>query len=67
MVGRDILQGLRMSRRIEPSDYTHLIIACLFHDIGYVRGILSGDTEDEFVTHEDGRKITLPVAHPMPR
>lgn len=60
MVGRDILQGLTMSRRIEPSDYTHLIIACLFHDIGYVRGILSGDTKDEFVTHEDGRRITLP-------
>jgi hypothetical protein len=60
MVGRDILQGLTMSRRIEPSDYTHLIIACLFHDIGYVRGILSGDTEDEFVTHQDGRRITLP-------
>jgi hypothetical protein len=60
MVGRDILQGLTMSRRIEPSDYTHLIIACLFHDIGYVRGILSGDTDDEFVTHQDGRRITLP-------
>jgi hypothetical protein len=60
MVGRDILQGLRMSRRIEPSDYIHLIIACLLHDIGYVRGILSGDTEDEFVVGDNGRRITLP-------
>ncbi len=60
MVGRDILHGLTMSRRIEPSDYTHLIVACLFHDIGYVRGILRGDTEDEFVTNEDGHRITLP-------
>ncbi|SHL39953.1 HD domain-containing protein [Bradyrhizobium lablabi] len=60
MVGRDILQGLTMSRRIEPSDYLHLILACLFHDIGYVRGALSGDTEDEFVVSESGRKITLP-------
>src|SRR5436190_7808799 len=59
MVGRDILQGLRMSRRIEPSDYTHLIIACLLHDIGYVRGVLSGDTEDEFVISDNGDRVTL--------
>jgi hypothetical protein len=60
MVGRDILQGLTMSRRIEPADYLHLILACLFHDIGYVRGALSGDTRDEFVVSADGRRITLP-------
>jgi hypothetical protein len=60
MVGRDILQGLTMSRRIEPSDYLHLILACLFHDIGYVRGVLSGDTDDEFVISDDGQKIALP-------
>ena len=60
MVGRDILQGLRMSRRIEPADYTHLIIACLLHDIGYVRGVLSGDTADEFVVDDHGGRITLP-------
>jgi hypothetical protein len=60
MVGRDMLHGLRMSRRIEPSDYNHVIVACLLHDIGYVRGILSGDTDDEFVINEAGGKITLP-------
>jgi hypothetical protein len=60
MVGRDILQGLTMSRRIEPSDYLHLILACLFHDIGYVRGALSGDTEDEFVVSDKGDRIALP-------
>jgi HD domain len=60
MVGRDILQGLTMSRRIEPEDYTHLIVACLLHDIGYVRGILSGDTANEFVTDANGGKTTLP-------
>jgi hypothetical protein len=60
MAGRDILQGLRMSRGIQPADYTHLIVACLLHDIGYVRGILSGDSSDEFVVNEEGLKITLP-------
>lgn len=60
MVGRDILQGMMVSRRIEPSDYSHLIVACLLHDIGYVRGVLQGDTETEFVADTTGRKITLP-------
>lgn len=60
LVGRDILQGLTLSQRIEPTDYTHLIVACLLHDIGYVRGILAADTETEFVVDESGRTITLP-------
>jgi hypothetical protein len=59
-VGRDMLQGLIMSRRIEPEDYVHLIVACLLHDIGYVRGVLTGDTEDEFIIDEAGHKISLP-------
>ena len=60
MVGRDILQGFSLSHRIDPADYLHLICACLLHDIGYVRGILSGDTETEFVIDKDHTKITLP-------
>ena len=60
MVGRDILQGMMVSQRIAPSDYSHLIVACLLHDIGYVRGVLSGDTETEFVIDASGKKITLP-------
>jgi len=60
MVGRDILQGMIVSQRIEPADYSHLIVACLLHDIGYVRGVLSGDTETEFIVDAGGKKITLP-------
>jgi hypothetical protein len=60
MVGRDILQGMTLSQRIEPEDYCHLIVACLLHDIGYMRGVLSGDTEDEFVVDGKGRRISLP-------
>jgi hypothetical protein len=60
LVGRDILQGMMVSQRIEPADYGHLIAACLMHDIGYVRGVLSGDTETEFVIDASGKKITLP-------
>jgi HD domain len=60
MVGRDILEGMTLSQRIEPADYSHLIIACLLHDIGYMRGVLTGDTETEFVMDESGNKISLP-------
>jgi hypothetical protein len=60
MVGRDILRGMTLSQRIEPEDYSHLIVACLLHDIGYMRGVLSGNTENEFVVDGNGKKVTLP-------
>src|SRR5712675_3029503 len=60
IVGPNILQGLMLSQRIEPADYGHLIVACLLHDVGYMRGVLSGDTETEFVVDDSGKKITLP-------
>lgn len=60
LVGRDMLHGLMVSQRIEPADYIHLITACLLHDIGYVRGVLSGDTETEFIVDGTGRKVALP-------
>jgi hypothetical protein len=60
MCGRDILRGLTLSERIEPADYLHLIVACLLHDIGYVRGVLKGDSESQFVVDQSGETITLP-------
>jgi hypothetical protein len=60
MVGRDILRGRVLSQRIEPQDYSHLICACLLHDIGFVRGVLKGDTRTEFVVDQAGTKVTLP-------
>ncbi len=65
MVGRDILEGMTLSHRIEPTDYSHLIVACLLHDIGYVRGVLSGDTETEFVMDRSGKKMRSLAAHQM--
>ena len=66
MVGRDILEGMILSQRIEPTDYSHLIVACLLHDIGYMRGVLSGDTETEFVVDDSGKKSRFLAAHQMP-
>ena len=60
IVGRDILRGRALMHRIEPTDYNHMIVACLLHDIGFVRGVLSGDTKTEFVVDESGKTVTLP-------
>jgi hypothetical protein len=60
LVGRDILRGRSLSHRLEPEDYSHLIVACLLHDIGFVRGILSGDTKTEFIIDKKGGTVTLP-------
>jgi hypothetical protein len=60
LVGRDILQGMILAQRIEAADYTHLIVSCLLHDIGYMRGALSGDSADEFVADMNGNRVRLP-------
>jgi hypothetical protein len=60
LVGREILRGRMLTERLEPDDYTHLIVACLLHDIGYVRGILKGDGSDRFVVNANGDTATLP-------
>jgi hypothetical protein len=59
LVGRDILHGRILTERLEPDDYTHLLAACLLHDIGYVRGVLRGDGGGRFVVDESGRTVTL--------
>jgi hypothetical protein len=44
---------------MSAGDYAHFIIACLFHDIGYVRGLLAGDGDDGFVVDASGDKVRL--------
>src|SRR6266516_7391744 len=43
LVGHEIMRGHALRAPTTPSDYAHFIIACLMHDIGYVRGILKDD------------------------
>src|SRR5262249_31907768 len=60
LAGHDILRGRALHAHMPPEDYAHLIIACVTHDIGYVRGIFVQDDEDGFVIDAAGRKIKLP-------
>jgi hypothetical protein len=60
LAGHDILRGRALYAHITADDYAHVIIACLTHDIGYVRGLLKGDDSDGFVIDSTGRKVSLP-------
>ncbi len=60
LVGYDIIKGRALLMPTRASDYAHLIVACLFHDIGYVRGILQGDGPDGYVINANGEKTKLP-------
>src|SRR5918993_354678 len=60
LAGRDILRGRILTERLEADDYAHLIVACLLHDIGYVRGVLKGDRDNSFIIDVSGETVTLP-------
>lgn len=60
MAGHDILRGRALHNHMPAEDYAHIIIACLTHDIGYVRGLFRGDNQDGYVVDADGRKAALP-------
>ncbi len=60
LVGHDIMKGRALLAPTLPGDYAHFIVACLMHDIGYVRGILKGDGDDGFIIDARGGKVRLP-------
>jgi hypothetical protein len=60
LAGHDILMGRLMLRPTTVGDYANFIVACLTHDIGYVRGILHGDDGESYVADLSGRTVRLP-------
>jgi hypothetical protein len=60
LAGHDIMKGRALLSPTTPDDYAHLIVACLMHDIGYVRGILRGDGPAGYVIDATSRKVVLP-------
>ena len=60
LAGHDILRGRALHMHMEPTDYAHVIVGCLTHDIGYVRGILQGDDGEGYVINAAGEKVQLP-------
>ena len=60
LAGHDIFKGRALLTASTPTDYSNFIVACLAHDIGYVRGVVKGDGDDGLVVDAAGRKVTLP-------
>jgi hypothetical protein len=60
LAGHDIFKGRALLKASTPTDYSNFIVACLAHDIGYVRGVVKGDDDNGYVVDETGRKISLP-------
>ena len=60
LAGHDILRGRALHSHMLAEDYAHVIIACLTHDIGYVRRLFKSDGEDGYIVDGSGRKVTLP-------
>jgi hypothetical protein len=60
LVGFDIMRGRALLTPTYPTDFAHVLVACMLHDIGYVRGILKGDGPDGYVIDAAGNKVKLP-------
>ena len=59
-VGQEILRGKHLSEGgVSPQDWLHFVISLLCHDIGYVRGVCSGDQPGAYVI-EGGDKTVSP-------
>jgi hypothetical protein len=60
LAGHDIFRGRALHDHVTADDYAHVIIACLAHDIGYVRGLFKADDADGFLIDAAGHKVQLP-------
>src|SRR5438552_5097727 len=60
LAGHDIMRGRALHRHMTAEDYSHVILACLTHDTGYVRGLVEDDDDDAYVIDATGKKVTLP-------
>ncbi len=58
LVGQEIYRGRHLRERVTPQDWLHYTLALLCHDIGYVRGVCSGDTQQSFVVDAEGNRFT---------
>jgi hypothetical protein len=60
LVGQAILKGRLLVAELHADDWLHFTVALLCHDLGYLRGICPGDTEDSFVINQQGDMVRAP-------
>ena len=60
LVGQEIIRGRLLAEALTPEDWLHYTCALLVHDIGYVRGVCKGDTDDAVVADASGKTVRPP-------
>jgi hypothetical protein len=61
LVGQSIIRGKHLrDGGVAPKDWLHYLMALLFHDIGYVRGVCSADDGKLFATGTGNETVELP-------
>jgi hypothetical protein len=60
LVARDIMRGRFLLKRTTAVDWFHVLLACLYHDIGYVKGVLDDDRPPLYVASMSGATVELP-------
>jgi hypothetical protein len=61
LAGQAVLEGRHLSEGgVMPRDWAHFIIALLFHDIGYVKGICKADRGYVVATGMDQETVEMP-------
>ncbi|MCP4350789.1 MAG: metal-dependent phosphohydrolase [Desulfobacterales bacterium] len=61
LCGQEILRGKHLSEGgVRPEDWLHFIMACLCHDIGFVKGICRKDSHGVYDTGVGGKTVTIP-------
>jgi hypothetical protein len=60
LAGQQIMRGRLLSESLTPEDWLHFTCATLVHDIGMVRGVCNGDTDDSIVIDDSGARFTPP-------
>ncbi|MDP6825870.1 MAG: hypothetical protein QF515_01935 [Pseudomonadales bacterium] len=60
-VGQTMLKGRQIALGdVTPHAWLHAVIAMLFHDTGYLRGLLHGDRDGRYVIDASGTHVDIP-------
>ncbi len=59
--GQVILRGRMLSEGdLEAREWVHAVVAMLYHDIGYIRGVLRDDRPGSYLVDELGNRVVAP-------
>ncbi|MBI4641885.1 MAG: metal-dependent phosphohydrolase [Candidatus Tectomicrobia bacterium] len=62
LVGQEILLGKHLSEGgVTPEDWLHFMVALLYHDIGYLKGICRNDKDGVYATGVDEKLVEIPA------